>query len=198
MPGVIDRDQITALLEPVVTDNGYDVEELTITASGAENLIKLVVDRDGGAGLDELAALSRSISEVLDGSPETEDSAPEFSGHAAVEAFPTYTLEVTSPGVDRPLTLPRHWRRAAGRKVVIDLLTDPPARLLGRIGVVSDDGSAVALVARSGKGLTSQEVSLDTVRKAFVQVDFGEPGAAELQMCGLDPEQIEARRKGNK
>lgn len=198
MPGAIDRDQITALLEPVVTDNGYDVEELTITASGTENLIKLVVDRDGGAGLDELASLSRSISEVLDGTPDAEGGDQDTSGHAAVEAFGTYTLEVTSPGVDRPLTAPRHWRRAAGRKVVIDLLGDPPARLLGRIGVVSEDESAVELVTKSGKGLITQPVPIDTVRKAFVQVDFGEPGAAELQMCGLDPEQIEARRKGNK
>lgn len=197
MPGAIDRDQISALLEPVVTDNGYDVEELTITGSGPENLVKLVVDRDGGAGLDELAALSRSISEVLDGTPGAADEG-EVSGHEAVDAFLSYTLEVTSPGVDRPLTAPRHWRRAAGRKVVIDLLGDPPARLSGRIGVVGDDESTVDLITKSGKGLTSQQVPLATVRKAFVQVDFAEPGAAELQMCGLDPDQIEARRKGNK
>lgn len=198
MPGAIDREKITALLEPVVNDNGYDVEELTITASGPEDLITLVVDRDGGAGLDELAALSRSISEVLDGPPAAESADPAVSGHAAVKGLPAYTLEVTSPGVDRPLTVPRHWRRAAGRKVVVDLLGDPPARLLGRIGVVSGDELAVELVVKSGKGLATQRVPFGTVRKAFVQVDFGEPGAAELQMCGLDPEQIEARRKGNK
>ncbi|WP_369792685.1 ribosome maturation factor RimP [Williamsia sp. D3] len=74
MPGAIDHDRISALLEPIAAQNGYDVEELTVSASGAENVVKVVVDRDGGATLDELAALSRSISEVLDAPAESDDS----------------------------------------------------------------------------------------------------------------------------
>jgi ribosome maturation factor RimP len=194
MPGAIDRDRISELLEPVVTGNGFDVEELTVTASGEENVITLMVDRDGGAGLDELAALSRSLSEVLDGEPGDEDA----SGHEVVSALPTYTLEVTSPGVDRPLTAPRHWRRAAGRKVVIDLATEPAERLSGRVGPLDETETTLTLVTKSGKGLLTKSVPLEKVRVAHVQVDFSEPGAAELQMCGLDAEQIEARRKGNK
>ncbi|PYE13299.1 ribosome maturation factor RimP [Williamsia limnetica] len=194
MPGAIDRDRISELLEPVVTGKGFDVEELTVVASGEENVITLMVDRDGGAGLDELATLSRSLSEVLDGDSDDDGG----SGHEAVAALPTYTLEVTSPGIDRPLTAPRHWRRAAGRKVVIDLATEPAARVSGRIGPLNDDETTLTLVTKSGKGLSTQEVPLETVRVAHVQVDFSDPGAAELQMCGLDAEQIEARRKGNK
>lgn len=194
MPGAIDRDRISELLEPVVTGKGFDIEELTVTASGQDNVITLMVDRDGGADLDELATLSRSLSEVLDGNPDDEDG----SGHEVVAALPTYTLEVTSPGVDRPLTAPRHWRRAAGRKVVIDLATDPAERVSGRVGPLDDAETTLTLVTKSGKGLATQTVPLASVRVAHVQVDFSEPGAAELQMCGLDVEQIEARRKGNK
>ncbi|HEY9315394.1 ribosome maturation factor RimP [Williamsia sp.] len=194
MPGAIDHDRISALIEPVVTDKGYDVEELSVVATGPENLVKLVVDRDGGASLDELAELSRSISVILDGTDEETGAQHED----VLAALPTYTLEVTSPGVDRPLTLPRHWRRAAGRKVVVDLLADPPERLAGRIGALDEDQSGVALVTKTSKGFATTKVALASVRKAFVQVDFGEPGAAELEVCGLDPEQIEARRKGNK
>jgi ribosome maturation factor RimP len=199
MPGAIDRDRISALLEPIAADKGYDVEELTVTASGTENLVKLVVDRDGGASLDDLATLSRTISEVLDGPPDPDGGTDDHAASADVlAAFNTYTLEVTSPGIDRPLTAPRHWRRAIGRKVVVDLVGEPPERVAGRIGVLDDDERHVSVVIKSGRGLIVRPVELSAVRKAFVQVDFGEPAAAELQMCGLDPEQIEARRKGNK
>jgi ribosome maturation factor RimP len=201
MPGAIDRDRISALLEPIAADKGYDVEELTVTASGTENLVKLVVDRDGGASLDDLATLSRTISEALDGPPTSDDAAtdPDAAPSAdVVAAFDTYTLEVTSPGIDRPLTAPRHWRRAIGRKVVIDLASDPAERVAGRIGLLDDAERTLSLVVKSGRELVVRQVDLASVRKAFVQVDFGEPAAAELQMCGLDPEQIEARRKGNK
>jgi ribosome maturation factor RimP len=200
MPGAIDRDRISALLEPIAADKGYDVEELTVTASGTENLVKLVVDRDGGASLDDLATLSRTISEVLDGPPASDAATdPEVAPSAdVVAAFDTYTLEVTSPGIDRPLTAPRHWRRAIGRKVVIDLVSDPAERVAGRIGLLDDAERTLSLVVKSGRELVVRHVDLASVRKAFVQVDFGEPAAAELQMCGLGPEQIEARRKGNK
>jgi ribosome maturation factor RimP len=198
MPGAIDQDRISALLAPIAADKGYDVEELTVTTSGAENVVKVVVDRDGGATLEELATLSRTISEVLDGPSSADDPGERAASADPVAAFDTYTLEVTSPGIDRPLTAPRHWRRAIGRKVVVDLVGEPPERVAGRIGVVDEGEGSVSLVARSGRGLSVRAIELSSVRKAFVQVDFGEPAAAELEMCGLDPEQIEARRKGNK
>ncbi|MFJ6098870.1 ribosome maturation factor RimP [Williamsia muralis] len=198
MPGAIDHDRISALLEPIAAQNGYDVEELTVSASGAENVVKVVVDRDGGATLDELAALSRSISEVLDAPAESDDSVGDTTSADPVAAFDTYVLEVTSPGVDRPLMAARHWRRAAGRKVVVDLVGEPPERVAGRVGRLADDENSVSVVIKSGRGLTTRQIELAAVRKAFVQVDFGEPSPAELEKCGLDPEQIEARRKGNK
>ncbi len=98
-----DVERLTALLEPVVGAAGMDLESVRIGAAGRRWLLRVVVDADNGPGLDEIALVSRSVSAELDASG--------VMGQAA------YTLEVSSPGVDRPLTEPRHWRRAVGRLV---------------------------------------------------------------------------------
>ncbi|HVT21120.1 MAG TPA: ribosome maturation factor RimP [Mycobacteriales bacterium] len=110
------------LVEPVVTSAGYDLEDLVVSAAGRRSVIRVVVDGDGGIDLDAVAGLSRAVSAAL-------DSAEAFGGAA-------YTLEVTSPGVDRPLTEPRHWRRNVGRLVETQAFK-------GRIVEVTDDGVAV-------------------------------------------------------
>ena len=74
-----------------------------MTAAGRRSVVRVVVDRDGGVDLDAVAEVSRAVSEALDGADDLGSS--------------PYVLEVTSPGVDRPLTAPRHWRRNAGRLV---------------------------------------------------------------------------------
>jgi ribosome maturation factor RimP len=111
--------QIRELVEPVVTAAGYDLEDLDISRAGRRSVIRVVVDRDGGVDLDAVAAVSRELSGVLD------------------EVDPLgqqpYVLEVTSPGVDRPLTEPRHWRRNLGRLVTTGEVT-------GRISEVTDTG----------------------------------------------------------
>ena len=94
---------LRALLAPVVEGLGLDLEDVEVTAAGRRRRVCVVVDRDGGIDLDAVADVSKSVSDVLDAS-DALGSAP-------------YVLEVTSPGVDRPLTQPRHWRRARGRLV---------------------------------------------------------------------------------
>ncbi len=94
-------------MEPTVAAAGYDLEDVTVTTAGRRRVVRLVVDRDGGVDLDAVAEVSREVSAALD------------AGDALGEV--PYTLEVTSPGVDRPLTLPRHWRRATGRLVRVTL-----------------------------------------------------------------------------
>jgi ribosome maturation factor RimP len=111
--------RLQELVEPVVSSAGYDLEELTSTAAGRRSVVRVVVDRDGGVDLDAVADLSRAVSEALDASDVTGDA--------------PYVLEVTSPGVDRPLTEPRHWRRNVGRLV-------ETGSTKGRISAVSDDG----------------------------------------------------------
>jgi len=101
--GAVSRDRVRDLLAPLVSAAGFDLEDVAVTAAGRRHVVRVVVDRDGGLDLDAVADVSRVVSEALDGSDVTGDA--------------PYTLEVTSPGVDRPLTQPRHWRRATGRLV---------------------------------------------------------------------------------
>src|SRR5215472_12377886 len=95
--------ELVRVLEPVVRAAGMDLESVRVSPAGRRRLLKLVVDADGGVGLDAIAEVSREVSVRLDAS-------------GAMGEVP-YTLEVSSPGVDRPLTEPRHWRRAQGRLV---------------------------------------------------------------------------------
>ncbi|GAA0399574.1 hypothetical protein Acor_21960 [Acrocarpospora corrugata] len=116
------RDRLVELLSPVVTAEGLDLEDVTITPAGKRRLVRVVVDRDGGISLDDVSEVSRSVSEQLD--------ATDLLGGNP------YVLEVSSPGVDRPLTQPRHWRRAKGRLVKAELRDGAAAE--GRI-LVADE-----------------------------------------------------------
>lgn len=172
-------EQVRDLVEAVVTANGFDLEDVTLRSVAGRDELTLIVDRDGGSTLDVLADLSTAISDVLDVAPDTADA--------------DYTLEVTSPGVDRPLTAERHWRRAWGRKVTVDLRADGTTRTVtGRVGRL-DDGR-VQLVNNDRGRMRTEDVELASVSKAVVQVDFSKPSVAELELCGLDSEEIERRR----
>jgi len=115
----LSQTRLRELVEPVVVAAGYDLETVSVSRAGRRSVVRVVVDSDAGVDLDAVAELSRAVSAVLD------------------EADPLgeqpYVLEVTSPGVDRPLTEPRHWRRNVGRKV-------RTGEREGRIREVTDDG----------------------------------------------------------
>ena len=93
-------DDLAAVVEPLVAAAGADLEDVTVKSAGRRTLLQIFVDADGGIGLDEIADISTAISTKLD----------------QIDLFGAapYTLEVSSPGADRPLTAPKHWRRAAG------------------------------------------------------------------------------------
>lgn len=129
MSSASQRHRVLEVLEPVVTAAGYDLEDIALTSAGRRRLLRIVVDRDGGIDLDAVAEVSRVAAEALDVSGAMGESA--------------YVLEVTSPGVERPLTEPRHWRRAAGRLVTT---STPTGELTGRV-VAADDGGVVFEVA---------------------------------------------------
>jgi ribosome maturation factor RimP len=150
------RQQLIELLAPVITAAGYDLDDLSVTAAGRRSLIRVAVDGDSGIDLDAVATISRAISDVLDNDA-TGDAA--FAG--------PYVLEVSSPGVDRPLTEARHWRRAVGRLVSVPV---EGRQLTGRV-ISADDAEVVLEVA----GLRSSWplASLGTGR---VQVEFSRPG----------------------
>ncbi|GAA2902127.1 ribosome maturation factor RimP [Streptosporangium fragile] len=124
MGSATSRDRLMKLLEPVVGAEGLDLEDVTVTPAGKRRLLRVVVDRDGGVSLDDVAQVSHAVSAALD--------AGDAMGNAP------YVLEVSSPGVDRPLTEPRHWRRATKRLVKADLRDGTTAE--GRIVATDDDG----------------------------------------------------------
>jgi ribosome maturation factor RimP len=140
-----------ALTTPLAT-LGVDLEDVEVERAGRRHVVRVVVDRDNGVDLDAVAEVSRAVSEVLD-SPELTDVVPG-----------PFVLEVTSPGVDRPLTEDRHWRRAVGRLVEVDLADGTSTT--GRITQV--DGDIVTLSTERG------DVAVDrgAVRRAVVQVEF--------------------------
>lgn len=151
----------SGLLEPLGV-LGVDLESVEVQKAGRRHVVRVVVDRDGGVDLDLIAEVSHRVSELLDGPP----LADELPG--------PFVLEVTSPGVDRPLTEPRHWRRAVSRLVHVTRQDD--TILEGRVlAVPSDD----AVVLTTGTGEVT--LPLDDVCRAVVQVEFNRVDAADTE-----------------
>lgn len=153
------QDAIRRLLEPVVGAAGFDLEDLVIQPAGRRRLVRVVVDADGGVSLDDVAEVNRAVSQALDDT-DLMGSQP-------------YVLEVTSPGVDRPLTEPRHWRRAVGRLVRASLAGDAlgaGGEIEGRV-VAADDVAVVIDVAGAERRLYYGEVD-----RGRVQVEFRRAG----------------------
>ncbi|MFM8922308.1 MAG: ribosome maturation factor RimP [Candidatus Nanopelagicaceae bacterium] len=99
------KDQIFELLDPLVSKAGLVLEEVQVQTPGKHRFVTIIVDSETGLNLDQVTEASRAIGEVMDGA--------RFMGETP------YTLEVTSPGVDRPLTAPRHWRKNVDRLVKV-------------------------------------------------------------------------------
>jgi ribosome maturation factor RimP len=154
------REHLLQLLEPVVSGAGYDLEDVTVTSAGRRSLVRVTVDADGGIDLDAVAVVSRLVSDALDADAEDPASPRALAG--------AYVLEVSSPGVDRPLTEPRHWRRAAGRLVKVEVDGRP---VVGRIAAVDDAG--VTLEVEGGGARTLAWAGLG---RGKVQVEFNRPG----------------------
>ena len=151
------RDRIEAELTGPLSAQGLDVEAVEIIPVPPSRLLCVAVDKDGGVTHDDLVGADREASRVLDDSD--------------VMGEQPYTLEVTSRGVDRPLTLPRHWRRNTDRLVKVTLTSGEV--LTGRI-VGCDD--TTALLEVTGK---HREVALAEVAKALVQIEFNRSTAKE-------------------
>ncbi|MFD1814205.1 ribosome maturation factor RimP [Rhodococcus gannanensis] len=159
------RERVIELLAGLMPDQGYDLEDVTVSKAGSRSVVRVMVDSDTGLDLDDVAELSRRISDRLDATTEFGET--------------PYTLEVTSPGVDRPLTEPRHWRRAQGRRVQITLADE---KVVGRVGLLRDE--AIDLVVPAKGGPVVREVALGDVVQAVVQVEFSRPNAQEMELAG--------------
>src|SRR3954453_5746604 len=147
------RDRLEAELTDPLRALGLDLEAVEITPAGKRRILRVAVDKDGGGTLDEVAEAARGGNRALDESD--------------VMGEQPYTLEVPSRGVDRPLTLPRHWRRNAGRLVKVTFADGRSAT--GRI--IESNEEQVTLEVEGAK----QQVAYADVKKALVQVEFNRP-----------------------
>jgi len=181
--GSVDDRKLAGLIEPVVAAAGMDLESVRVTVAGRRRLLRVVVDSDHGVSLDDAADVSRDVSAALDAANALGDT--------------PYTLEVSSPGVDRPLTEPRHWRRARGRLVRVKAAGEGAVE--GRVLAADADGVTLGLAEASGaKGPAAKGPDAASERRfsyadlgaGSVQLEFGRIPDAELDEF-TDPERDE-------
>jgi len=143
---------VSALVERCTGELGLDLDAVELRGSGPKRLLRVVIDRDGGVPVDVITETSRELSSELD--------------RSQVMGSVGYTLEVTSRGVERPLTLPRHWVRNVGRLVIITTVDD--VRVKGRIADATDDHVTL-------EGDT--EIPFAEVKAAFIEPELNRPAA---------------------
>ena len=148
------KDQISELVTPAVSDQGFYLEDVHVATPGNHRIVTCIVDGDVSLNLDQVSSVSRVISELLD--------------EAAFMGETPFTLEVTSPGVDRPLTKPRHFAKNVDRLLKIIKLDG--SEVTGRI--LSNTDNDVTLTVLIKKESTEQTVLLSDIKRAVVEIEF--------------------------
>lgn len=168
-----EESRLKALLEPAVLANRLYLEDVSIHVAGSHRTVHVVVDlpqeETGGVSLDAIADVSRSLSDILDNDP-YDDGRP-------------YDLEVSSPGVGRPLTEPRHWHRARGRMVKVNVIQGE--NVMGRIASVQDDAVTIIPEHEVKKGMKPKQgdpmtIPFDRIRHGKVEIEFSHLDEAVL------------------
>lgn len=148
-------ERITEAVSPLVAESNYYLESVNVRHAGRRLLVQIVVDSDSRLDLDEVASISRRLDILIEEQDLLDDHA--------------YTLEVTSPGIDRPLTLARHWRSNVGRKVQV-ILNDESV-FTARVSAASDEEVSFE---------DHPSVSLSEINHGQVQIEFNRPkGSSE-------------------
>jgi ribosome maturation factor RimP len=164
--GLPSQTQVIELLDGEFARAGYEIEDVVIDPRARPPRITVIADGDTALDLDTIAELSRSASSLLD----------------AVKSIDGgYVLEVSSPGVDRPLTSEKHFRRARGRKVEIALADG--TSVTGRVGEISDDTLQLVVRDDRARDWTVRPVPIAKIAKAVVQVEFSPPAQRELELA---------------
>ncbi|GGQ99823.1 MULTISPECIES: ribosome maturation factor RimP [Kitasatospora] len=174
-------DRLRTLLEPLAAEAGLDLEEVKVTQAGSRRQVQIDVDADGGVDLDAIAEFSRLVGQALDES--------NLMGDAP------YLLEVGSPGAERPLSEPRHWRRATGRLAAIKLVDG--AELTARVLESDEDGALVEVQPVKGRGRPKERrLEFAEIARARVQVEFNRKDEelldAAADIADTDEEEEEA------
>jgi len=146
--------KINSLAEEVGENLGYEVDDVEILGSGRRTIVRVTIDREGGVGLDDCTAFSRDFAALMD----VEDPIRE-----------RYTLEVSSPGLDRALNKPRHWQKSIGKLARVVLLDTYDGRdvITGRIEAF-EDGHVTLLLEDESR----EELSLDEIKRARLEVEL--------------------------
>jgi len=151
-------EKITELVQPAVEKAGFFLEDVHVVSPGKHRIITCIVDGQTPLNLDQVTSVSRDISELLDGADFMDETA--------------FTLEVTSPGVDRPLTLPRHWQKNLNRLVKVVKIDGSVVN--GRITTIEDTN---IVLLEDVKGKTKEHsLSLNDVKRATVEIEFNRKG----------------------
>ena len=142
---------IAELLSPVITRAGFVLEEVSVTPAGKRRIVSVVIDREeSNPSLDEVTLVSKEVSAILD-------------DYSQLGSMP-FTLEVTTPGVDRPLTQPRHWRKNIGRLVKVTPIEGE--KYIARIKSVSNEGVILDFQDEEST------VNFSDIRRAVIEIEF--------------------------
>jgi len=152
---------ITDLITPAVAEAGFFLEEVQIASPGSHRIVTCVVDGPTPLNLDQVTVASRVISEILDSA--------EFMGETP------FTLEVTSPGVDRPLTQPRHWTKNLTRLIKVTL--SDGAVIIGRL--TEFDEVSAKLVENIKGRIKEHKVAFVDIKRAVVEIEFNRKDAID-------------------
>lgn len=171
-------------LEPTVASHNLHLEDVEVRVAGDHRTVHVVVDLregTGGVDLDTIAEVSRSLSDAMDHDPGDRGRA--------------YDLEVSSFGVGRPLTEPRHWHRNVGRLVKVNLIGEE--NVAGRLTDATDTGIVVIPDLPVKKGMKPKQgdpltLEFDRIRRGTVDVEFTRPGEPDEELLEIDDEEEEA------
>ena len=144
------KEEISAAITPTIEGLGFYLEDLNITSAGKRSMLTVIVDGDTHLNLDQVTSVTKAIGEIVENIQSLGESA--------------FTLEVTSPGLDRPLTKPRHWRKNIDRLVKIVLLDGKEIK--GRVKDVSEISTTV----------DDQVVKFSEIKRATLEIEFKQVG----------------------
>jgi len=144
------KEQVLAVITPAIESLGFYIEDITITSAGKRSMLTVIVDGDTHLSLDQVTVATKAISEIVE-SIQSLGETP-------------FTLEVTSPGLDRPLTKPRHWRKNIDRLVKVVLLDGKEVK--GRIKAASEVSATV----------DESEINFADIKRASLEVEFKQVG----------------------
>jgi ribosome maturation factor RimP len=144
------KEDISAAVTPALSALGFYLEDVTITSAGRRSMLTIIVDGDTHLSLDQVTSATKAISEIVESLQSLGDT--------------PFTLEVTSPGLDRPLTKPRHWRKNIDRLVKVVLLDGKEIK--GRIKAASEDSATV----------DQSEINFTEIKRASLEVEFKQVG----------------------